>query len=123
MTMDPSLPGLLLQAQRAVAEVRQAATNAARAASSANVPGWQGVAAARHLADLGALQVVVARAVGQISALESGLGAAATTAGQTVQAEAEAARAAAAAAAAQPGQAGQVYGPPWPGATSGYPTY
>ena len=39
MTMDPSLPGQLLQAARAVAEVRQSVTTSARTAGSATVPG------------------------------------------------------------------------------------
>jgi len=119
--MDPNLPALLLQAARAVAEVRQAATTTARAAASANVPGWQGGAARRHLMELSQLETVTNRALAAISALESGLGNAAATASRTVEAEAEAARAAAAAAATG-AAAGQMQGPPWPGA-SGYPSY
>ena len=130
MTMDPSLPGLLLQAARAVAEVRSAVNTTARAAAAAHVPGWQGGAAARHRAELGQLQTEVTRAVNAIAALETGLGSAAATARTTVEAEAAAARAAAAAqerAAAEAAAAAQgrspVYGPPWPGAGSGYPSY
>ena len=123
MTMDPSLPGLLHQAARAVAEVRQAATTTARTAGSANVPGWQGGAALRHVQSLAALMTEVNRATAALAALEQGLGSAATTASQVIEAEARAAREAAAAAqAAQAAQAGPVYGPPWPGAT-GYPSY
>jgi hypothetical protein len=116
--MDPNLPALLAQAARAVAEVRQAATTSARAAAAANVPGWQGGAARRHMLELSQLQTVTNRALAAIGALESGLGNAAATAGRIVEAEARAAREAEAAARAA---AGQVQGPPWPGA--GYPTY
>jgi len=125
MTMDPSLPGQLLQAARAVAEVRQSVTTSARTAGSATVPGWKGGAAVRHLQSLAAVMTEVNRATAAIAALEQGLGSAAAIAGQRVEAEARAAREAAAAAqAAQAAQASPnpVYGPPWPGA-SGYPSY
>jgi uncharacterized protein YukE len=125
MTLDPSLPGLLLDAARAVDGVRQNTTNSARTAAAAGVPGWQGVAAARHQAQVVELTSLVNRAVAAVSALETGLGNAAVTAGNTIEAEARAAQAAAAAAAqsAQAAQGNPVYGPPWPGAGTGYPTY
>ena len=87
------------------------------------VASWQGGAAVRHVRSLAALMTEVNRATAAIAALEQGLGSAATTAGQVVEAEARAAREAAAAAqAAQAAQAGPVYGPPWPGAP-GFPSY
>jgi hypothetical protein len=122
MTMDPSLPGQLLQAARAVADVRQAVTATAHTAGSATVPGWKGGAAVRHLQSLAAVMTEVNRATTAIAILEQGLGNAAAIAGQTVEGEARAAREAAARA-AQAAQADPVYGPPWPGATTGYPTY
>ena len=118
--MDPTLPGLLLQAARDVAAVRQAVNTTARSAATAGVSGWLGGAASRHLMELSQLQIEVNRAVNAIAALENGLGNAAATARQTVADEAEAARAAAQAGLAG-GAAGQVQGPPWPGA--GYPSY
>ena len=60
MTMDPSLPGLLHQAARAVAEVRQAATTTARTAGSAIVPGWH-----RELTFPGSPDPIVITAVGR----------------------------------------------------------
>jgi hypothetical protein len=125
MTLDPGLPGLLMDAARAVDGVRQGVMNAARTTASAGVPGWQGVAASRHQAQVGELATLVSRALAAVSALETGLGNAAAGAARTIEAEAQAARAAAAAAAqsAQAAQGAQVYGPPWPGAGTGYPSY
>lgn len=123
MTLDPGLPGLLMDAARAVDGVRQAVTNAATTAASAGVPGWQGVAASRHQAQIVELAALVSRAVAAVTALEAGLGNAAAGAARTIEADAQAARAAAAAQSAQAAQGAQVYGPPWPGTGTGYPSY
>jgi hypothetical protein len=126
MTLDPGLPGLLLDAARSVNGVRQRLTTTAQTAASTGVPGWQGLAGTRHQAQVGELATVISRALAAVTALEAGLGNAAAAAGRTIEAEAQAARAAAAAAlqgAQIAAQGGQVYGPPWPGAGTGYPSY